>query len=81
MPKPCGNKPAFRKAEWAGFVPGQAKMLVAREALQDGGKTLRRFEVLSIDSPAAERWATTPDLLAGFRWKDPQWKRHTVALR
>lgn len=78
---PAASNPSVGYAEWAGFVPGQAKMLVAREALQDGGKTLRRFEVLSTDSLAAERWATTPELLAGFRWQDPQWKRHTVALR
>jgi hypothetical protein len=78
---PAAVNPGVGYVEWAGFVPGQAKMLVAREALHDGGKSTRRFEVLSTDSLAAERWASTPELLASFRWQDPQWKRHTVALR
>jgi hypothetical protein len=67
--------------EWAGFVPGQAKVLVAREALYEAGKSIRRFEVMSLNSLTPERWASAPELLPGFRWQDPQWKRHTVALR
>lgn len=78
---PAAVQPGIGYAEWAGFVPGQRKVLVAREALHDGGKFTRRFEVLSLDSLVAERWASTPELLAGFRWQDPQWKRHSVALR
>jgi hypothetical protein len=78
---PAAVNPGVGYAEWAGFVPGQAKMLVAREALSEAGKAVRRFEVLSTDSLTPERWASTPELLGSFRWQDPQWKRHTVALR
>ena len=55
---------------------------MAREAIV-GGKTQRRFEVLKLDSGyAAERWASSPQLLAAFsRWPDPAWKRATVSLR
>ncbi len=78
---PAAVNPGVGYVEWAGFVPGQAKMLLAREALDEAGKSTRRFEVMSLDSLTPERWASAPELLAGFRWQDPQWKRHTVALR
>jgi hypothetical protein len=78
---PAAAQPGLGYAEWAGFVPGASRMLVAREALGDGGKLARRFEVLSLDGLVTERWASTPELLAAFRWQDPQWKRHTLALR
>jgi hypothetical protein len=62
-------------------VPGQPRLLVAREALDDQGRFVRRFEVLRLDTLAVERWASTPELLTAFRWQDPGWKQHTVALR
>jgi len=47
-----------------------------------GGKVIRRFEVLMTDSLATDRFASTPQLLAAFGpWADPRWKRTTVSLR
>jgi len=77
----AASEPGIGYAEFAGFVPQQRKLLVAREAKADG-KLQRRFEVLSLDTLAAERWASTPQLLAAFgRWQDAAWVRGTVALR
>mgnify|MGYP003417225892 CR=1 FL=1 len=68
--------------EFAGFVPGQPKLLVAREA-QVEGLTQRRFEVLKLDAGhVAERSASEPRLLAAFsRWPDAAWKQGTISLR
>jgi hypothetical protein len=78
---PAAADPTLGYAEAAGFVPGQPRLLVAREALDDQGRFVRRFEVLRLDTLAVERWASTPELLTAFRWQDPGWKQHTVALR
>jgi hypothetical protein len=75
------SEPGIGYAEFAGFVPQQRKVLVAREARADG-RLQRRFEVLSLDTLTAERWASTPQLLAAFgRWQDAAWVRGTVSLR
>jgi hypothetical protein len=68
--------------EFAGFVPGQAKLMVARESIV-AGKAQRRFEVLKLDGGyAAERWASEPQRLAAFnRWPDAAWQRQSVSLR
>jgi hypothetical protein len=81
LPPAAAAEPSIGYIEWAGFVPGQDKVLVAREALADNGKWLRRFEVLALDTLTAERWADTPTVLAGFRWQAAGWKRETVAVR
>jgi hypothetical protein len=74
--------PGLGYAEFAGWVPGNApKLLVAREARVEG-RSIRRFEVLSLDTLATERYAGTPQMLAAFgRWADAQWRRGTVSLR
>jgi hypothetical protein len=81
-PALASDASAIGYIEFAGFVPGQARLLVAREAWVDG-KWLRRFEVLRLDGGyAAERWAASAQQLAAFsRWPDPQWKQGTVSLR
>ena len=67
--------------EFAGWVPGGRKMLVARE-WQDGTQFKRSFEVVSLDTLVAERRASAPDRLLTFsRWQDPGWKRQTLSLR
>jgi len=78
------GEPGIGYVEFAGFVPQQRKLLVAREAREANGqgKLQRRFEVLSLDTLAAERSASTPQLLVAFgRWQDAAWVRGTVALR
>ena len=82
LPPAVASEPGMGYIEFAGFVPGQQRLLVAREARVDG-KRQRRFEVLKIDAGyAAERWASEPQMLAAFsRWPDAAWKSGTVSLR
>ena len=82
LPPAVAGEPGLGYIEFAGFVPGQQKLLVVREARIDG-KHQRRFEVLKLDAGyAAERWASEPQLLAAFsRWPDAAWKSGTVSLR
>ena len=81
LPPTSAIEPGLGYIEFAGFVPGQNKLLVAREARADG-KGTRRFEMLSLASLNAERGAGSPQLLASFtRWQDPAWKRDSVSLR
>ncbi len=78
---PASTAPDVGYAEFAGWVPGGKQMLVAREASGDG-KSLRAFELLRLDTLAAERQASDPSALAAFqRWQDPAWKRQTLSLR
>jgi hypothetical protein len=67
--------------EFAGWVPGEKRMLTAREVKVDG-RIKCRFEIMSMASLAVEHQATTPEYLSTFmRWQEPRWKRLTVALR
>ena len=67
--------------EFAGFVPGKRELLVAREA-RVGGKLVRSFELLDLDTLAIKQHADKPASLTPFaRWQDPAWKRATVSLR
>jgi hypothetical protein len=78
---PAVTTPDVGYAEFAGWVPGGAKMLVAREATGDG-KSLRRFEVVRLDTFATERQASDPSVLRAFQaWQDPSWNRETLSMR
>jgi hypothetical protein len=66
--------------EFAGWVPGQDRLLLARETKVDG-RLKRSFEVTKLDTLLPEKQASTPDLLAAFRWQDAGWKQQTVAVR
>jgi hypothetical protein len=68
--------------EFAGFVPNTNRMLVAREARGENGRAKRSFEVVPLETLAAEKQAGSPTQLAAFtKWQDPAWKRVTVSLR
>lgn len=59
---------------FAGWVPGGAQMLLAREFRAEG-KTRRSFEVVSLATLATERQSPEPALLGAFqRWSDPAWR-------
>lgn len=78
---PAETMPEVGYAEFAGWIPGRAEMLVAREAL-GAGKHSRRFEVVRVDTLAAVRRASEPGALAAFnRWQDAAWKQQTLSLR
>jgi len=78
---PSADTPEVGYAEFAGWVPGGRRMLVAREALGRGRRT-RVFELLRLDTLAPVRHAAEPGVLSGFRrWQDPSWKARTVSLR
>jgi len=76
---PAASTPGVGYAEFAGWVPGGRKMLVAREA---SGEGRRRFEVLALGSLATEQQAGDPRVLRAFqRWQDASWRRETLSLR
>ncbi len=78
---PAAIDPDVGYVEFAGWVPGAAKMLAVREARVDG-RFKRSFEVLNLDTLAVEVWADKPLSVTLFnRWQDPAWKRQTVSLR
>jgi hypothetical protein len=78
---PATTMPDVGYAEFAGWVPGGAQMLVAREALGEG-KYERNFELVRLDSLSTVRAARNPGALSAFqRWQDPSWKRQTLSVR
>jgi hypothetical protein len=78
---PAASVPDLGYVEFAGWVPGAAKMLLAREARVDG-RMRRSFEVLALDTLEVDRQAATPQGLNAFsRWQDSAWKAQTLILR
>jgi len=78
---PAASEPELGYVEFAGWVPGAQKLLVAREVRSEG-RIRRSFEVLALDTLAIEKQATSPQWLSLFnKWQDPVWKSHTVSLR
>jgi hypothetical protein len=77
----AAGEPALGVIEFAGWVPGGTRLLVAREARVEG-RVRRSFEVLRLDTLVVEKRADAPEALSAFaRWQDPQWKQQTVLLR
>ena len=78
---PAASEPGLGYLEFAGWVPGGQKLLVAREARIDG-RLRHSFEVLSLETLNTEKQASTPQLLHLFgQWQDARWKQQTVSLR
>lgn len=78
---PAATTPNVGYAEFAGWIPGGARMLVAREALGDG-RYSRNFELVRLDTLVTIGQAREPAGLGAFqRWQDPSWKRETLSLR
>lgn len=78
---PAASTPELGYAEFAGWVPGSARLLMVREARVDG-RFRRTFEVLRLDTMAVEKGADRIESLSLFyRWQDPAWKRQSLSLR
>jgi hypothetical protein len=78
---PSSTGPDVGVLEFAGWVPGGEKMLVARDAL-DKGRIRTSFEVLKIDTLTVDQRASTPGLLIAFtKWQDARWKATTLSVR
>lgn len=71
---PAPAQPGLGVAEFAGWVPGGAQVLLAREFRAEG-KYRRSFEVVSLANLATERQSPEPALLGAFqRWSDAAWR-------
>lgn len=78
---PGADDPEAGYVDFAGFVPGTRRLLIARE-LREHGRFHRTFEELRLDDLTLMRQASAPERLPDFlRWQDAQWRRDTLALR
>ncbi len=74
------DNPEEGYVDFAGYVPGTRRLLIARE-VKDRGRFRRSFEELRLDDLALVRQASSPELLRDFgRWQDIVWRRDTLAL-
>ncbi len=75
------DNPEEGYVDFAGYVPGQRRLLIARE-VQERGRFRRSFEELRLDDLALVRQASSPELLRDFgRWQDVAWRRDSLSLR
>lgn len=78
---PPGDMLDVGYVEFAGWVPGQRKLLAALET-RSAGRFVQRFEIIDLDRMLVDKHAGKPEYLSLFyRWQDAQWKRQTVSLR
>ncbi|MFK2931085.1 hypothetical protein ISP14_09800 [Dyella agri] len=78
---PADDDPQLGYIEFAGWVPGDRQMLVAREA-RVNGRFVHRFEIMDMTSLATTRQADKPSSLSQFyRYQDAVWRSQTVSLR
>ncbi len=78
---PSLDTPELGYLEFAGWVPGKAQLLAARETKVEG-RFKRSFEVIDLATLAVEKQVDNPTSLSVFyRAQDAAWKRQTVALR
>ncbi len=75
------DAPTLGYVEFAGWVPGGAELLAARE-IKAEGRYRQSFEVLSRATLETKKQADKPASLSSFyRWQSPLWKAGTVAVR
>lgn len=78
---PANDDPQLGYIEFAGWVPGDRLMLVAREA-RVNGRFVHRFAIMDMVSLATTREADQPSSLSQFyRYQDATWRSQTVSLR
>lgn len=79
---PSPSTPDMGYAEFAGWVPGGKKMLVAQEARSEEKYYPVRYSLINIDSLTVERQHRVANELGAFqRWQDPLWKQQSVSIR
>lgn len=79
---PASANPEMGYAEFAGWVPGGKKILVAQEARAEGKYFPARYAIMDIDSLVIERQHNNATDLGAFkRWQDPTWTEQTVSIR
>ncbi len=78
---PSVDNPELGYIEFAGWVPGNRQMLVAREIVVNG-QAKTSFELWDRNTLTVARHADKPGNLSAFyRWQDPVWKNGTMAVR
>ncbi|MDR2678481.1 MAG: hypothetical protein LBB51_03480 [Zoogloeaceae bacterium] len=78
---PSAENPELGYIEFAGWVPGNKQLLVARETIENG-RNKTSFELWDRATLKVEKRADKPGNLSTFyRWQDPLWKGGTMALR
>ncbi|HZX31025.1 MAG TPA: hypothetical protein VFF03_06715 [Rhodocyclaceae bacterium] len=78
---PAADNPELGYVEFAGWLPGNERLLAARETRVEG-RYKQSFEVLNLATLEVEKGADKPSSLSLFyRWQSPAWKQQTVSLR